>query len=107
MNDLTLDLLARASVAHAEAGADIIAPSGMMDGMVGAIRAGLDAQRLRARGDPELRREVRQRLLRPVSRGRRESASSSATAASTRWTPPTGARRCARWRWTWPRAPTC
>jgi porphobilinogen synthase len=43
MNDLTLDLLARASVTHAEAGADIIAPSGMIDGMVGAIRAGLDA----------------------------------------------------------------
>ncbi|HEX6543155.1 MAG TPA: porphobilinogen synthase [Ktedonobacterales bacterium] len=44
MNDLTLELLGRASVAHAEAGADIIAPSGMMDGMVGAIRAALDEQ---------------------------------------------------------------
>ncbi|HET8908521.1 MAG TPA: porphobilinogen synthase [Ktedonobacterales bacterium] len=44
LNDLTLELLGRASVAHAEAGADIIAPSGMMDGMVGAIRAALDEQ---------------------------------------------------------------
>lgn len=44
MNDLTLELLGRASVAHAEAGADIIAPSGMIDGMVGAIRAALDEQ---------------------------------------------------------------
>ena len=42
LNDLTLELLGRASVAHASAGADIIAPSGMMDGMVGAIRAALD-----------------------------------------------------------------
>jgi porphobilinogen synthase len=42
LNDPTLELLARASVVHAEAGADIIAPSGMMDGMVGAIRSGLD-----------------------------------------------------------------
>lgn len=42
LNDPTLELLARASIAHAEAGADIIAPSGMMDGMVGAIRSGLD-----------------------------------------------------------------
>lgn len=42
LNDPTLEFLARASVVHAEAGADIIAPSGMMDGMVGAIRAGLD-----------------------------------------------------------------
>jgi porphobilinogen synthase len=43
LNDPTLELLARASVAHAEAGADVIAPSGMIDGMVGTIRSGLDA----------------------------------------------------------------
>ncbi len=42
LNDPTLDLLARASRVHAEAGADIIAPSGMLDGMVSAIREGLD-----------------------------------------------------------------
>jgi porphobilinogen synthase len=41
-NDETLDNLARAAVAQARAGADIIAPSGMMDGMVHAIRKGLD-----------------------------------------------------------------
>jgi porphobilinogen synthase len=43
LNDETLDVLARVAVSHAEAGADIVAPSGMMDGMVAAIRAGLDA----------------------------------------------------------------
>ena len=42
-NDLTLDLLSRAAVSQAEAGADIIAPSDMMDGRVAAIRAALDA----------------------------------------------------------------
>jgi len=42
LNDPTLELLAKASIVHAEAGADIIAPSGMIDGMVGAIRSGLD-----------------------------------------------------------------
>jgi porphobilinogen synthase len=42
-NDATLDILARAAVSHAQAGADIIAPSGMMDGMVAAIRSALDA----------------------------------------------------------------
>lgn len=42
LNDPTLENLGRASVVHAEAGADIIAPSGMMDGMIGAIRAALD-----------------------------------------------------------------
>lgn len=42
-NDATLPLLAQQAVNHARAGADVIAPSGMMDGMVQAIRAGLDA----------------------------------------------------------------
>ncbi len=42
LNDQTLDVLARVAVSHAEAGADIVAPSGMIDGMVAAIRAGLD-----------------------------------------------------------------
>ncbi len=42
-NDATLDWLARAAVSHARAGADIVAPSDMMDGRVGAIRAALDA----------------------------------------------------------------
>jgi porphobilinogen synthase len=42
LNDPTLDILTRASIVHAEAGADIIAPSGMIDGMIGAIRTGLD-----------------------------------------------------------------
>ena len=42
-NDATLPLYVAAAVAHAAAGADIVAPSGMMDGQVAAIRAGLDA----------------------------------------------------------------
>ena len=42
-NDATLPLLAEQAVSHARAGADVVAPSGMLDGMVGAIRAGLDA----------------------------------------------------------------
>jgi len=42
-NDETLPLLVQTAVAYAEAGADIVAPSAMMDGQVAAIRAGLDA----------------------------------------------------------------
>jgi porphobilinogen synthase len=41
-NDATLPLLAAQCVSHARAGADLVAPSGMLDGMVGAIRKGLD-----------------------------------------------------------------
>lgn len=43
LNDLTLELLKKTAVAQARAGADIIAPSGMMDGFVGAVREGLDS----------------------------------------------------------------
>lgn len=42
-NDATLELYARIAVAQADAGAHVVAPSGMMDGQVAAIRAGLDA----------------------------------------------------------------
>jgi porphobilinogen synthase len=41
-NDATLEILKREAVSHARAGADLVAPSGMMDGMVQAIRTGLD-----------------------------------------------------------------
>ncbi len=43
-NDATLELLARTAVSHARAGADMIAPSDMMDGRVGALRAELDSE---------------------------------------------------------------
>src|ERR671935_3139564 len=43
-NDVTLELLAKTATSHAESGADAVAPSDMMDGRVGAIRAQLDAE---------------------------------------------------------------
>jgi porphobilinogen synthase len=45
-NDATLELLARTAISHVRAGADIVAPSDMMDGRVGAIRARLDEEGL-------------------------------------------------------------
>jgi len=41
-NDATLELIANQALSHARAGADVVAPSGMMDGMIGAIRTRLD-----------------------------------------------------------------
>ena len=46
LNDETLELLADATLIHAQAGADIIAPSGMIDGMIGALRERLDDHKL-------------------------------------------------------------
>jgi porphobilinogen synthase len=45
-NDRTLEVLARAAVVHAKAGADVVAPSDMMDGRVGALRRALDGEGL-------------------------------------------------------------
>jgi len=41
-NDMTLEVLAEQAVSHAKAGADMVAPSAMMDGQIGALREGLD-----------------------------------------------------------------
>jgi porphobilinogen synthase len=49
-NDATLEILGRVAVTHAAAGADIVAPSGMTDGMVRAIRSALDANGYAERG---------------------------------------------------------
>lgn len=46
LNDETLEVLGRIAVSHGEAGADVVAPSGMIDGMVGAIRGALDGDGL-------------------------------------------------------------
>jgi porphobilinogen synthase len=43
-NDMSLELLAKTAISHANAGADIVAPSDMMDGRVGALRSQLDAE---------------------------------------------------------------
>ena len=69
-NDITLELLAQTAVSHAQAGADIVAPSDMMDGRVAAIRTALDGESPDRHRHPRLQREVRLRLLRPLPRRR-------------------------------------
>ena len=105
-NDETLELIARTAVSHAEAGADVVCPSDMMDGRVGAIRAALDDVGLRADAD---RARMRPSTP-PPSTGRSARRPSrrrpSATGAATRWIPPTSAKRCASASSTWPRART-
>ena len=99
LNDPTLKLLARAAASHAEAGADIVAPSDMMDGRVRAIRAELDRLGFAGHAHHVLRGQVCLGVLRAVPRSGRIRARSSATGAVTRWTRPTRTKRCAKWRW--------
>ena len=94
-NDLTVELLAKTAISHAEAGADAVAPSDMMDGRVGAIRHQLDEEG--HAGIPIVAYSAR-RPSRPPS---------SATAAATSSIRPTATRRCGRPSSTSKRAPTC
>ena len=73
-NDATVELLARSALSHAAAGADIVAPSDMMDGRVGRIRRALDERGLSQSRDHVVRGEVLLGVLRPVPRGRRFGA---------------------------------
>ncbi len=65
-NDATLENLGRAALSYAQAGADIVAPSGMMDGMIGFLREIAGRGRVHGRHPAVLRREIRVGVLRPV-----------------------------------------
>ena len=70
----TLARYASTAVAQARAGAHMVAPSGMMDGQVGAIRKALDEAGYAPTPDLRLLGQVRVGVLRPVPRGRRGRA---------------------------------
>ena len=105
-NDATVERIARTAVSHAFAGADIVAPSDMMDGRVGAIRAELDSEGFDETPILAYSAKFASAFYGPF----REAAGSSplsAIAAATSWTRPTGAKRCARQLWMPKRAPIC
>ena len=77
-NDATLERYVAMGLAQARAGAHVVATSGMMDGQVGAVRAALDAGRIRRHRHPGLLGQVRLRLLRTRS-ARRSTPRSPAT----------------------------
>src|ERR1044071_8862796 len=92
-NDPTLDLIARTALSHAEAGADMVAPSDMMDGRVGAIREALDEASLLETPIMAYSAKYASCFYGPF----REAAQSTPQfAARIRWIPPTPWRRCAR-----------
>ncbi len=106
LNDESLLPLVNMAVSHARAGADVVAPSDMMDGRI--ARDSRCARRCSLRGHAAdvLRREVRVGLLRPVPRGGGLARPRWATGRATRWTPATAARPCAKRCSTSTRAPT-
>lgn len=94
-NDDTLEVLATVALSHARAGADIIAPSDMMDGRVGVIREELDENGFEH--VPILSYAVKycSSFYGPF-REAAGSAPPSGTGRATRWTRPTSARRSVR-----------
>lgn len=68
LNDETIEMLVKQMLAQAQAGADIVAPSDMMDGRIGIIRDALGSPWLDLHKDHGLFRQVRLLLLRPVQR---------------------------------------
>ena len=108
VNDETVDVLARQALVQAEAGVDIVAPSDMMDGRIGAIREALEAGGLIHTRDHGLQRQVRERLLRPVPRRGRLGRQPGQEQQEGLPDGPgaTATRRCARSRSTSPKAPT-
>ena len=105
-NDVTLELLAKTAISHADAGADVVAPSDMMDGRVGAIRSQLDEEGHPERRDRRLQRQVRLGLLRAVPRGGRVDAGVRRPARLPDGPGQRASRRCARRSSTSRRAPT-
>ena len=105
-NDPTVEQLVRAAVSHAAAGADIVAPSDMMDGRVGAIRQALDERGVRERRDHVVRGEVLLGVLRTVPRRRRVGAEVRRSPLAPDGSGQRRARRCARSSRTSRKAPT-
>jgi porphobilinogen synthase len=107
LNDETLVVLARQALVHAQAGADIVAPSDMMDGRVGRIRSELDAAR-----------QIHTRILAYSAKYAssfygpfRDAVGSAGNLGkgnkhSYQMDPANSDEACAKWPWTSPKGPT-
>ena len=108
MNDETIEVLVKQSLCHARAGADVVAPSDMMDGRIGEIRDALDDDgfamtRILAYSAKYASAATMVRFAMPSVR---QPVSVAATNTPTRWTPRTATRRSSRSTSISPRAPT-
>ena len=104
-NDATLDLLVKEALSHAQAGADVIAPSDMMDGRVGAIRSALDKNGFADIPKWLTRQSIRRRFTDRFARQPNRRLS-SATEGATRWIRRIRTKQFARSHWIFKRVRT-
>ena len=104
-NDATLELLERTALSHVEAGADVVAPSAMMDGQVGAIRRALDGAGRQDTPIMAYSAKYASSFYGPF-RVAADSAPQFGTEGATRWTRRTPGRPFTRWSSTCGRART-
>jgi porphobilinogen synthase len=107
LNDESVELLMKTAVSHAAAGADIVAPSDMMDGRIAAIREALDAGGFDQTGIMSYAAKFASVFYGPF----REAAESparrnSATAVRIKWILRTQTKHCAKRRWMLRKGPT-
>jgi porphobilinogen synthase len=107
LNDVTTAMLIRQALVQAEAGVDVVAPSDMMDGRIGAIRNALEEKGFIHTRIMAYSAKYASAFYGPsATRWARRPTSARATRPPTRWTRPTATKRCAKWRPTWPKALT-
>ena len=107
INDQTVEILTAQALTHAEAGVDIVAPSDMMDGRIGAIREALEVQdHIHTRIMAYSAKYASAFYGPSATRWEPVAPWARLTRTSTRWTPATATKPCAKWRWTLPKAPT-
>jgi len=117
LNDETVEVLVKQALSHAEAGADVVAPSDMMDGRILAIRQALEeaghihtrilaysAKYASAYYGPF--RDAVGSAANLGTRWARRPTWERGTSPPTRWTPPIPTRPCTRWPWTWKKGRT-
>jgi porphobilinogen synthase len=103
LNDETVEILIRQALVQVEAGCDVVAPSDMMDGRIGAIRAALDGA---GHSDALILAYAAKYASAFYGPFREEVGSGGELQGAEKTNQPTATRRCARWHSTSPRAPT-
>ncbi len=106
LNEATVTALVKQALSHADAGADMVAPSDMMDGRIGAIREALEEQRHILTRIMAYSAKYASAYYGPFRDAAPPATWARRTRPPTRWIRAIPTKHCMKSAWTWPRAPT-